>query len=124
MATKETKVNETTENKEIAEAVSENDYDWVWKLTKPITYNGEEISELRFNFEKITGQDAIEIETELMNLGKLSMYSQVSNINYIIRVAARACEKPIGTDIFSLVSISDFNTIRTHTQLFLLRTPS
>lgn len=108
-------------------AVETNEEDlsvWTWKLSKPVTYNGEEISELNFDFNKITGRDAIEIEDELQRIGKLSMFSQVSNINYIIRVAARGCEKAVGSDIFSLVSISDFNALRNHVQLFLVNIPS
>lgn len=111
------------ENKVAKAAENENINNWVWKLSKPVTYNGEEVSELTFNFEKITGRDAIEIEGELISNGKIALYSQVSNVHYIIRVAARACEKPIGIDIFDLVSISDFNVLRTHTQLFLLHAP-
>ena len=110
-------------DKVVNAAEDENINNWVWKLSKPVTYNGEEVSELTFNFEKITGRDAIEIEGELISSGKIALYSQVSNVHYIIRVAARACEKPIGIDIFDLVSISDFNSLRTHTQLFLVRTP-
>lgn len=130
MATKETKVIETENNIATEQvenennAVVESNNDWRWKLVEPVTYNGEEISELRFNFTKLTGKDALEVEGELMRLGKLSMYSQISNVEYLMRCAIRACEKPIGMDIFSLVSISDFNTLRTKTQLFLLRTPS
>lgn len=120
MATKETKVSEVLEDEEIVES----DDNWVWKLAKPVTYNGEEISELRFNFEKLTGRDALEIENELMRFGKLSAYTQVGNINYLMKAAARACEKPIGEDFFNLVSISDFNTLRNKIQLFLLSIPS
>lgn len=96
---------------------------WTWKLSKPTTYNGEEISELKFNFGKLTGRDGIEEENELMRTGKLAIYGQLSNINYIIGMAARACEKPIGIDLFDMVGISDFNTLRTHTQLFLANLP-
>ena len=96
---------------------------WTWKLSQPTTYNGEEITELKFNFNKLTGMDAIEVENELMRTGKLAIYGQASNINYILRMAARACEKPIGIDLFDIVGITDFHVLRTHTQLFLTNTP-
>lgn len=116
------------ENKkaEIAESVdNENNLtDWVLNLTKPIMYNGEEINELHFDFAKLTGRDAIEIESELQNMGKLTAYSQVMNINYIIRVAARACSKAVGIDIFADMAISDFNVLRNRIQLFLINIPS
>lgn len=113
------------EEKIVEEAAeNESDVNWLWKLSKPITYNGEEISELRFNFEKITGRDAIEIENELQSTGKLSLYSPISNIHYLTRVAARACEKPIGADLFDMASIRDFNILRNHVQIFLINVPS
>lgn len=96
---------------------------WTWKLSKPTTYNGEEISELKFNFGNLKGRDGIEVENELMQTGKLAIYGQLSNINYIVRMAARACEKPIGIDLFDIVEIADFNALRTHTQLFLANLP-
>lgn len=96
---------------------------WTWKLSKPTTYNGEEISELKFNFNKLTGKDATDVENELMRIGKLAIYGQASNINYILRMAARACEKPIGIDLFDIVGVRDFDVLRTHTQLFLTNTP-
>lgn len=112
-----------TEKTEITEP-EENNSHWLWKLSKPVTYNGEEISELYFNFDKLTGRDAAEIEAELMKLGLLSYYSQLMNVNYITRLAARACEKPIGIDLFDMVSIRDFHVLRNHTQLFLTLIPS
>ena len=109
---------------ENVENTSEEDLSvWTWKLSQPTTYNGEEISELKFNFGKLTGRDGIEVENELMRTGKLAIYGQLSNINYIIGMAARACEKPIGIDLFDMVGISDFNTLRTHAQLFLASMP-
>lgn len=109
---------------ENVENTSEEDLSvWTWKLSKPTTYNGEEISELKFNFGKLTGRDGIEVENELMRTGKLAIYGQLSNINYIVGMAARACEKPIGIDLFDMVGISDFNTLRTHAQLFLASLP-
>ena len=111
---------EANENDAAKTAENENTNSWSWKLSNPVTYNGEEISELKFDFSKITGRDAREIEDELQRCGKLTLYSQVSNIHYIMRVAAKACEKPIGIDLFDIVSINDYNALRTHAQLFLL----
>lgn len=111
-------------NEENVVNTSEEDLSvWTWELSQPITYNGEEISELKFNFNKLTGKDAIEVENELIRIGKLAIYGQASNINYILRMAARACEKPIGIDLFDIVGVPDFNVLRTHAQLFLANTP-
>lgn len=93
---------------------------WKYTLKKPVSYNSEEITELEFDFDKLTGKDALEVENELMRLGKLAIYTQLQNINYIMAMAARACTKPIGTDLFAFLSIADYNEIRNKTQLFLL----
>lgn len=37
----------------------------VLHLSKPVLYNGEEITELAFDFDKLTGADALNIEEEL-----------------------------------------------------------
>ena len=38
-------------------------------LTKPVMYNGEEVTELAFDFDKLTGADALNIEEELVVRG-------------------------------------------------------
>lgn len=116
----ENKVVEASETSVAKTAENENKNNWTWTLSKPVEYNGVEISALKFDFSKITGRDAREIEDELQRSGKMTLYSQVNNIHYIMRVAARACEEPIGIDLFDMVSISDYNELRTHAQLFLL----
>lgn len=116
----ENKVVEASETSVAKTAENENTNNWTWTLSKPVEYNGVEISALKFDFSKITGRDAREIEDELQRSGKMTLYSQVNNIHYIMRVAARACEEPIGIDLFDMVSISDYNELRTHAQLFLL----
>lgn len=116
----ENKVVEASETSVAKTAENENTNNWTWTLSKPVVYNGVEISALKFDFSKITGRDAREIEDELQRSGKMTLYSQVNNIHYIMRVAARACEEPIGIDLFDMVSICDYNVLRTQAQLFLL----
>lgn len=116
----ENKVVKASETSVAKTAENENTNNWTWTLSKPVVYNGVEISALKFDFSKITGRDAREIEDELQRSGKMTLYSQVNNIHYIMRVAARACEEPIGIDLFDMVSICDYNVLRTQAQLFLL----
>ena len=42
----------------------------VLHLTKTVMYNGEEVTELAFDFDKLTGADALNIEEELVSRGK------------------------------------------------------
>jgi hypothetical protein len=40
---------------------------------------------------------------------------------YLIRMAAKACTEPIGADAFEIMSIADYNKIRSAARSFLLR---
>ncbi|MGN0444248.1 MAG: hypothetical protein ACI4F5_06520 [Acutalibacteraceae bacterium] len=90
-------------------------------LKKPVEYNGETYKELSFDFDKLTGADAIAIEDELQALGKQALIPAYSS-PYLIRMAVLACDKPIGDDFFNLVSISDFNIVKNAARSFLLGT--
>lgn len=93
---------------------------WKCKLSKPITYNGVEYNELTFNFGKLTGADALNIEDELIAKGKPVFMNETANAQYLILLAARACEEHIGSDAFKPMSIIDFNRIKNKARLFLL----
>ncbi len=115
------------ENKAVDDAAGKirNDVmtpDGVWKceLSKPITHNGIEYSELTFNFGKLTGADAVNIEDELSAKGKPVFMNEAANSSYLILMAARACEEHISSDAFKRMSIVDFNRIKNKARLFLL----
>ncbi len=93
---------------------------WMCKLSKPITYNGVEYSELTFNFGKLTGADALNIEDELTAKGKPVFMNETANAQYLILMAVRACEEHIEADAFNPMSIVDFNRIKNKARLFLL----
>ncbi len=121
MAT-ETK-NDIVDEKEFEHAVaeSENASSLVTiKLRKPITYNGKEIKELSFDFDKLTGRDGLAIEEEISLSGK-SVIAPVFSIHYLVRMAARACTEKIGIDLFDYISLKDFDRVRSAARSFLLR---
>lgn len=93
---------------------------WKCKLSKPITYNGVEYSELTFNFGKLTGADALNVEDELTAKGKPVFMNETANTPYLILLAARACEEHVNSDAFRSMSIIDFNRIKNKARLFLL----
>ncbi len=88
-------------------------------LTKPVMYNGEEVTELAFDFDKLTGADALNIEEELVSRGKTMYYGAINDANYLIRMAAKACTKPVGVDFFYKISIIDFERIKNRARFFL-----
>ncbi len=91
----------------------------VLHLKKPILYNGEEISELSFDFDKLTGADALNIEEQLIARGKTMYYGALNDANYLILMAAKACTKPVGADFFNRISIVDFERIKNRARFFL-----
>lgn len=95
-----------------------------YKLKKPINYNSKEYTELNFDFSILTGKDSLEVEAELIAQGKGAVVVAALNTEYIIRIAARACAEPIGSDAFLTMSLFDFNKIKDKTRNFLLRSES
>ena len=69
-------------------------------LKKPVKYAGKEYTKLSFDFDKLTGQDSLNIERELSSLGKSSVPTAI-NSEYLIRIAAKACTNSIGSDAFT-----------------------
>ena len=88
-------------------------------LTKPVMYNGEEITELAFDFDKLTGADALNIEEELVSRGKTMYYGAINDANYLILMAVKACTKTVGVDFFYKISIIDFERIKNRARFFL-----
>lgn len=93
---------------------------YVHKFRKPFTYDGKTFTELTFDWDKCTGEDALAIENELMALRKPVIVPTFSG-EYLIRLAARACTVPIGADAFLRMSIADYNQIRSAARSFLLK---
>ena len=105
--------NNTTEN-----AIDESGI-FSYTLRKPKEYNGVRYEVLDFDFETLTGADAIAIETELQTLGKAAFMPAFSS-EYLVRMAAKACKQPIGADFFNLLSITDFESVKKKARSFLL----
>lgn len=126
--TKDIKANtEATEEDDIEKLV-ENELsdmtntsaDNVYRLKKPILYNGEEVSEFSFDFDKLTGADALNIEEQLASCGKTIYAGAINDANYLILMAAKACTKPLGVDFFKRIGIADFERIKNRARFFLM----
>lgn len=111
------------ENKELNTALKEAENAkgaFKYTLKKPVEYNGKLYSEIECDFDKLTGEDALNIEDELLTIGKAAIVPAFSG-EYMIRMAAKASTEPIGSDFFKMLSIYDYNMIRNAARSFLLR---
>jgi len=88
-------------------------------LSKCVKYNGEEYRELDFDFEKLTGRDAMNIERELQAQGIAVLVESASG-PYLIRLAVRACKQPIGADFFENLPLLDYKKIKRLARNFIL----
>lgn len=95
----------------------------VLKFKKPFTYESVDYDELEFDFDGLTGNDSLEVEKELARQGTQVAVPAFSG-EYIIRIAARACTTPIGSDAFRLMSLKDYNRVRAKVRNFLMASES
>ena len=89
------------------------------KFKKTFTYDGVDYDELEFDFDGLTGNDSLEVEKELARRGTQVAVPAFSG-EYIIRIAARACTSPIGSDAFLRMSLKDYNRVRSKVRNFLM----
>lgn len=89
------------------------------EIKKPVEYDGVTYTSLEFDFDALTGDDALNIDEELASLGKSAPVAAFST-EYLIRMAARACTSPIGADFFRKLSIVQFEQIKNKARSFLL----
>lgn len=106
----------------VAEAEAKKSTDaYTHKFKRPFAYEGRTYDELTFDWDKCTGKDALDIEYECQALGKTVIVPTLSG-EYLIRFAAKACTEKIGADALMLMSIKDYNVIRSQARSFLLST--
>lgn len=92
---------------------------YVHKFSKPFNYEGEEYSELTFDWGKLTGRDSLAIEAEIAALGKALIAPEFSG-DFLVRMASRACIQKIGYDVLLAAPMKDYNKIRGKARSFLL----
>ena len=90
------------------------------QLPKPFEWEGETYAKLAFDFDTLTGKDSLDIERE-MRAKNIPLISPAFSGEYLIRVAVRACEAPIGMDALLALPLPVFNRIRTSVSAFLAR---
>ncbi len=90
-------------------------------LKRPVEYMGTKYKELHFDFDKLTGKDSLEVEEEIEKTTHLTVVAPALNLEYLIRISARACDEPISRDDILNMNLSDFNHIRNMARNFMLR---
>lgn len=106
---------------EIVRESTTSDGVWTCKLKEPIKYEENEYGSLTFDFNRLTGDDALEIEDELAMKGNPVFMNEAANGRYLMLMALRACEERIDFNTLKKVNISDFNRIKNKARLFLLQ---
>lgn len=87
----------------------------IYKLKKPIQYDGKTIEEIDMNFDSLTGKDMIDAEREADTDDFTPM--KEFNKSYLAIIAAKACSMP--SDIMPLLGLKDFSAITRGVQNFL-----
>ncbi len=112
-----------TMTEEIKEAKKQAETDTVGhftlKLRRPFTWEGTEYSELEFDWTELTGEDFLNIESEVNSEGYVVITPEFSTM-FIVYMAIRGCKQPIGTDAVKKLPIGVFNRIRSRARSFLL----
>ena len=88
------------------------------KFKRPFSYMGKTFSELRFDWDSLTGQDSLDISNELQVRGVTVIVKTLSD-PYLSCMAAKACTEQIGSDAFALMKLKDFNKILGSARAFL-----
>lgn len=107
------------EIKNIDENIKEKDGLTHYNLSRPVTYNGEEFTELDFDFEGLTGADCENIQAELRALGVVVLVESMTP-EYLTRLAAKACRQKIGADFFTGAHAKDYIAIKKLVRDFLM----
>ena len=89
------------------------------QLRKPLNYNGKTYESLSFDFDALTGADALDVEQELA-MKRIRYTSKSFNDQYAIHITVRACKEPIGVDAFKLLGYHDYVKITTKARNFIL----
>ncbi len=105
---------------ELEEEAAQDDADlFVFKFKKPFVYEGKKYTELKFDFENLTGADSINIEAELQSRG-LAVFAPAFSAPYLVRMCAKACTEPVDYKFFEAMRLKDYMTIRSKARNFLL----
>lgn len=92
----------------------------VYQLTRPITFEGEEIKSLNLDFDSLGGHELMNCAklAQSMNPEEVPVYRALS-INYQVAVAARAAG--VAPDVILNLKAKDFTQVTQRAANFLIR---
>ena len=109
--------------KEEEEAAQDDADLYVFTFKKPFEYEGRKFTELKFDFNSLTGADSINIEAELQAKG-IAIFAPAFSAPYLVRMCARACTEKVDYKFFESMRLKDYVTIRSKARNFLLSSES
>ena len=116
--------NEDIDLDKAEEEAAQDDADlYVFTFKKPFEYEGKKYTELKFDFNGLTGADSINIEAELQAKG-IAVFAPAFSAPYLVRMCARACTEKVDYQFFEAMRLKDYVTIRSKARNFLLSSES
>ena len=113
-------LNEDIDLDKAEEEAAKDDADlFVFRFKKPFEYEGKTYTELKFDFNGLTGADSINIEAELQAKG-VAIFAPAFSAPYLVRMCARACTEKVDYKFFEALRLKDYVTIRSKARNFLL----
>ena len=110
-------------DKEEQEAAQDDADMYVFTFKKPFEHEGKKYTELKFDFNSLTGADSINIEAELQAKG-VAIFAPAFSAPYLVRMCARACTEKVDYKFFEAMRLKDYVTIRSKARNFLLSSES
>ncbi len=92
---------------------------YVLALEKPFTYEDKTYEKFVFDFERLIGEDLVDIETEMTAVGEFALSPEIST-SFLCRLAAKAAR--VGSDVILHLPIREFAKVKNKAQNFLIGT--
>lgn len=90
---------------------------YVLMLAKPYTYEDKTYKKFVFDFERLIGEDLVDIETEMTAVGEFALSPEIST-SFLYRLAAKAAN--VGSDVILHLPIREFGKVKNKAQSFLV----
>lgn len=88
-------------------------------LKEPFSFEESTVESLTFHWAQLTGNDSLAIERELQAQGISVVLPEYSG-EYLLHMAARACQPRVSVQLLYALPIGHFNKIRSAARSFLL----
>ncbi|MGG4034204.1 phage tail assembly protein [Paenibacillus cisolokensis] len=89
----------------------------IFKLRRPISFEGETYAELNLDFESLTGEDVIACERQFLSENNGSTFVKETSKAYQSYIVARAAGVPV--ELIRKLSAGDFSRVTLRAQNFL-----